>query len=342
MAAAKAHEAATHATADSHEAPKSHESAASAAASEASQRLLQDAQVFSGVVNQFEAPDPNGPFTQITRASSMAETINTKLNQVNELSPADRKTWLADLNTANRDTSLQQSMSNMDYPLSIDVKTGADGKATSFQITSSNFDSPIATTSSATLDATVGATGAQDAHFDTNKTASQFARNETVGMGHIAETGIKPADMAEYAAEVQAMPPNLRQQMIQDGSKILPTVKMNTDAQGNLQSVDFPGGHMIAADWTAANQSKAKSLVPSYSKDFAGTVKRYDAQGAISTAGANGGQDFYAPSLSNRSGDANSGARDAVPPSGTVVEGVGADSGTYIMNSDGTATRWGG
>jgi hypothetical protein len=339
MAAAKAHESATHATAESHETPKS---TASAAASEASQRLLQDAQVFSGVVNQFEAPNPNGPFTQITRASSMAETVNTKLNQVNELSPADRKTWLADLNTANGDTSLQQSMSNMAYPLSIGVETGADGKATGFQITSSNFDSPIATPSSATIDATVGANGAQDVHFDASKTTSQFARNETVGMGHIAETGIKPADMAEYAAEVQAMPLNLRQQMIQDGSKILPTVKMNTDAQGNLQSVDFPGGHLTAADWTTANKNTANSLAPSYSKDFASIVKRYDAQGSISTADADGGQDYYAPSQSNRSGYANGGTRNAAPPSGTVVEGVGANSGTYIMNSDGTATRWGG
>jgi hypothetical protein len=318
------------------------ESSASSAkqTNSASEKLLIDAQDFKlnlGTYGALKGNYSSDNFIEIP------QLVNEKLNQVNNMSASDRKTWITDFEKANNDPNLAVADHDVsDSPVGLSIQTGSNGKADSFEISTSNFDKN-GLAANGTLDGNVGANGSLNVHVDSQNTSAQFVANQISGL----ESPIKPIEKNEapvWAAETSAMPASWQASMIQAGKSALPDVTWNTNAQGELTSLTFSGQESGPDQWNTTLKSNV-DLFAGTTEYLADTLRqniypnetnnqpKYEVVNEPDTSAPAG-----PPSGSDAGQAAGS---SSYLPENTVVQGVGANPGLYITNGDGSMSALG-
>jgi hypothetical protein len=347
---------------------KSLESKSSSAKSDSSAALLADAQSFRLELNSFGTQqDPGASASGDQSIMQLPVLINDKLNQVNSMSAKDRATWLSDFKSASADPSLSdnpmQALNASYAPVHVDIATGSNGKANNFEITTQNYgmagSSPNDSSMQAAtgvLDGTVGAGSPVDVHFNARKTDSQFITNEVNGFkstyggdqtldltGQDDGSSLDVAGvMDDWAAEVQAMTPSGRAQMVQASQQLFPEAKWNTDAQGNITDIDFAGQKLGPAQWNSSVSSEERGG----SKGLLSAADQMRQQKKGQTVASDSDTDYSGYNDDGSDANAGAGSGSAVEPEqsyipdGTVVQGVGDNPGLYISNGDGTVSAW--
>jgi hypothetical protein len=328
----------------------SHTGPEASQAHDSSSALLADAQKFSLELALHGMGRPTGGYTNNSDVMRLPDIVNDKLNQVNNLSPADRATWLKDFRQANSQAEYSKDPYELgeSAPVKLDISTGRDGKAADFQITTNNWDAGTPSSpATAVLDGTVGANGPANVQFDAAKTQAQFVSNENTGFESLhpkdgTNRPLTATQVETWAAEAQAMPPSYRAAMIAEAKRTMPTVGWNLDSQGQISSIDFAGQQLLPSQWSQALQADTKVYTAGdetlTARDLQTLHAPPDTDGGGYDSGGGGGGGGGRSSRS--SGSTSSDGRSSYPGNGTVVQGVGADPGLYISNGDGTVSKW--